>query len=100
ASSKNDLPHTKPRPITPAAQRPVPKPNAPPKPVSLRTGGPSETVKGSSPKSSSTERFLDEDDLKHGEDWEKNFSKKYQSLSGLEMVETHIEPGGLRTKNV
>ncbi len=61
----------------PRAQRPL----APPKPKVLRT------TLGDSVSSTSQEAASPEVD----EDWQASFSKKYPSLSGLEMVETSIE---------
>jgi AP2-associated kinase len=80
------------------SQRNVTKPAAPPKPKSMRTG-PGETVL----------RPLDishvNSDLATSptDDWQANFSKRYPSLSGLEMVETEIDrpnSGTVRTKEL
>ena len=63
-----------------AAQRTGPRPSPAPKPLALRTGGNSvEATAGRT--------------LQEQEDWEANFSKKYPSLSGIEMVETEIVKG-------
>lgn len=71
------------------------RPPAPPKPKVLRTGaGEPSMVTASELRASAG---VDED-------WEANFSKRYPSLSGIEMVETSIEgPKGtttVRTKEV
>ncbi|KAF7589452.1 hypothetical protein BBP40_004289 [Aspergillus hancockii] len=69
-------------------------PVAPPKPRSLRVKG--SEVQPMSERSQTTP-------TSPGEDWEANFSRRYPSLSGLEMVETEIEiPNlpSLRTKEV
>jgi AP2-associated kinase len=81
-----------------STQRPATRPAAPPKPKNLRVGGdisrpgtgndnrPSSQVAPQSP----------------GEDWEANFSKRFPSLSGIEM-ETEIEIPkfpSLRTREV
>ncbi len=91
----------------PLTQRSQQRPNAPPKPMGLRTGGQSEVpqpasidlpiLAGKPPPSS---KGLD---TPNGDNWETKFSKRYPSLSGLEMVETEIDKGGpvaLRTKDV
>jgi AP2-associated kinase len=65
---------------TQAAQRTGPRPSPAPKPMALRTGGNSvEPAAG---------RTKQEQD-----DWETNFTKRYPSLSGIEMVETEIVKG-------
>ncbi len=80
------------------SQRHQQRPAAPPKPKGLRTGGQFE----SSPLGSSTDLQLQSTNQAtpplNDEDWETNFSKRYPSLSGLEMVETVIDKGGSRTK--
>ena len=76
---------TSPRPVLP------PRPAAPPKPKNLRVGG-------GLPSSSSTVSSPVVDD-----DWETSFSRRYPSLSKLEMVETEIKApkmSGLRTREV
>lgn len=81
-----------------AAQRTGPRPTAPPKPKGLRAE-PSGTnnldrLQGQPTQGTPTSP---------GEDWEANFSKRYPSLSGLEMVETEIEIPkfpAVRTKEV
>lgn len=126
-----DLAYTKPRPTVPIAQSPrihpqsasapppstsraapapaTSRPSAPPKPKALRTGGTADfstAPGGISPlvqnqihKQSPVVRVGGEG----GEEWDMDsFSKRYPSLSGLEMVETEIElpmrrgPGGVR----
>ena len=78
--------------------RPQPRPNAPPKPQALRTGGRGEQV-------SSAPSTLGLKDAVPGgaDDWASNFSKRYPSLSGLEMVETEIDtaaPEGITVRDV
>jgi AP2-associated kinase len=84
--------------LSPTVQRTGSRPTAPPKPKNMRTGngeaGPQSAGAGlvnSNIASSPTD------------DWETNFSKKYPSLSGLEMVETEIDRpkvATVRTKEV
>ncbi|KAL7269793.1 Ark- serine/threonine protein kinase [Rhizina undulata] len=67
------------------------RPNPPPKPNKLRTGGGNST--GPSQPSPSSSLKPDERDVggangSTDEDWQKNFAKRYPSLSGLEMVES------------
>jgi AP2-associated kinase len=67
-----------------AQQRTGPRPSPAPKPLALRTGV--NTVEAVS------SRTTQDDD-----DWETNFTKRYPSLSGIEMVETEITKApGLR----
>lgn len=80
------------------SQRTAQRPVAPPKPKKLQTGGgggearvDSITPQSVDPTSASTE------------DWEANFSRRYPSLSGLEMVETEIDVpkfSSVRTREV
>jgi len=118
--TRHEQPSTIVNPSTTAIlpQRTQLRPTAPPKPMGLRTGGgPSE-----SPLASSTDPPIQGTklpsqpgtELQHGRggDWEATFSKRYPSLSGLEMVETEIDGsgsgtgtgngtvGGLRVKDV
>ncbi|KAJ5309779.1 general substrate transporter [Penicillium atrosanguineum] len=77
--------------------RPASRPAAPPKPKNLRvgTGDTSRPGTGHEPSSSSQA-------TPSGEDWEANFSRRFPSLSGLEM-ETEIEVpkyAKLRTREV
>ncbi|KAL1986258.1 hypothetical protein VTN96DRAFT_6626 [Rasamsonia emersonii] len=65
---------------TDASQRSVQRPAAPPKPKNLRPGGAAETPTNEAGPVSPT-----------SDDWEANFSRRYPSLSGLELVETEIE---------
>ncbi|KAH0537136.1 hypothetical protein FGG08_006040 [Glutinoglossum americanum] len=74
-----------------------PRPSAPPKPQKLRTGGQPPSSMGGRFSQSSSEPNM------NGDEWEVNFSKRYPSLSGLEMVETEIDtarPIGLRSKEL
>ena len=80
------------------SQRLNQRPIAPPKPKTLRTGQAEVTHIMASDAPSSV-------GLGQGanEDWEANFSKRYPSLSGLEMVETEIDnprTTAVRTKEV
>ncbi|EER45039.1 serine/threonine protein kinase [Histoplasma capsulatum H143] len=62
------------------------KPPAPPKPQNLRTGNRTENVvKEHNPPIEMAKKTSQNDD------WEANFSKRYPSLSGLELVETEID---------
>jgi AP2-associated kinase len=75
------------------------RPMAPPKPKGLRVGGP-DLGRSSGEERSPTAQATPSD---AGEDWEASFSRRFPSLSGLEMVETEIEIpkfAGLRTKEV
>ncbi|KAI1936965.1 Ark- serine/threonine protein kinase [Ophidiomyces ophidiicola] len=66
--------------------RPGPRPVAPPKPKSLRSTGESPTD------AVSEGRFpIDRKPSNTKEDWEISFSRRYPSLSGLELVETEID---------
>ncbi|KAL4919316.1 hypothetical protein BDW62DRAFT_179339 [Aspergillus aurantiobrunneus] len=87
-----------------ATQRTGPRPTAPPKPQSLRAG-----ITGTDPSGPSGFDRLQNQPAQGtptspgGEDWEANFSKRFPSLSGLEMVETEIEIPkfpAVRTKEV
>ena len=83
---------------TPPAERPSSRPHAPPKPQALRTGG-----RGEFPSLSSTLPLQAGNASGNVNDWETNFSKRYPSLSGLEMVETEIDkkvPEGITIKDV
>ncbi|GIC93934.1 putative serine/threonine protein kinase [Aspergillus udagawae] len=75
------------------------RPMAPPKPKGLRVGGP-DMGRSSGEERSPTAQATPSSP---GEDWEASFSRRFPSLSGLEMVETEIEIpkfAGLRTKEV
>ena len=87
----------------PLLDRPFLRPSAPPKPQALRTGGHGEpsalqrkqlsTGPSSQPSASAST---------NSENWETDFSKRYPSLSGIEMVETTIDKNGavITTKDV
>jgi AP2-associated kinase len=84
--------------IQQSTQRPVTRPAAPPKPKNLQVGGSASrpgTGHDNRPSSQATPQSP-------GEDWEANFSKRFPSLSGIEM-ETEIEIPkfpSLRTREV
>ena len=91
----------------PTVERQVPRPTAPPKPEALRTGGRGELSQIPPAKPP----FVVDKPLPpvvsaadgNSDDWEIDFSKRYPSLSGLEMVETEIDkggPAGIKTKDV
>ncbi|KIW96417.1 uncharacterized protein Z519_03486 [Cladophialophora bantiana CBS 173.52] len=73
------------------------KPSAPPKPKVLRTGGIAESAVVSTSELNAPATNVDDD-------WEANFSRRYPSLAGIEMVETSIEGPksgtAVRTKEV
>ncbi|TLD14807.1 hypothetical protein E2P81_ATG09988 [Venturia nashicola] len=76
-------PYSAPASLDPATiNRTGPRPNIAPKPKGLRTGAPGPAAGAQA-----------------GEDWEANFSKKYPSLAGIEMVEADIPPA-VRVKDV
>lgn len=64
------------------AQRPM----APPKPQVLRTGGSTAPLQGTSNVTNSNKHQPGSP----GDNWEENFTKRYPSLSGLEMVEADL----------
>ena len=96
-------------------ERSFARPNAPPKPQALRTGGgglaspamtskPSELSGRRLPQQQQQQQQQQQKKISQldggasavatsSEDWEASFSKRYPSLSGLEMVETEIERG-------
>ncbi|KAL4880097.1 kinase-like domain-containing protein [Aspergillus karnatakaensis] len=83
-----------------ATQRTGPRPTAPPKPQSLRAGitGTDQTQTSSFDRPQSRAN-----PTSPGGDWEADFSRRFPSLSGLEMVETEIEIPkfpAVRTKEV
>jgi AP2-associated kinase len=86
ASLTGYAPYSAPPSLNPAAvNRTGPRPNVAPKPKALRTGtGTPGNIAGGP---------------QEGEDWEANFSKKYPSLAGIEMVEADIRPT-MRVKDV
>ena len=92
--------------LTSSTDHPVPRPTAPPKPQALRTGGRASPALPSSHKPSRFASKLvppvsDDGGAANNEDWEMNFSKKYPSLAGLEMVETEImDNGGATTSRM
>ncbi|EXJ73058.1 NAK/BIKE protein kinase [Cladophialophora psammophila CBS 110553] len=73
------------------------KPSAPPKPKVLRTGGISESAVVTTSEAHAPATNVDDD-------WEANFSRRYPSLAGIEMVETSIDGPksgpAVRTKEV
>ncbi len=89
-----------------------PRPNAPPKPHALRTNRelidqPSSSYKlGKQQQQPITPHAAVPivASVVEVEDWEKNFSKRYPALAGLEMVETEIDGavagGGVRVRDV
>lgn len=62
------------------------RPLAPPKPQVLRTGGSTAPLQGTPNTSNSNQPQPGSP----GDNWEENFSKRYPSLSGLEMVEADL----------
>ena len=92
------------------AQPSIARPSAPPKPQVLRTGGslasPSIAAKpshltGKSPQVQQLPTLTKAETTPVSpEEWEANFSKRYPSLSGLEMVETEIDRGGRVIRDV
>ncbi|KAI9803648.1 MAG: hypothetical protein M1833_000560 [Piccolia ochrophora] len=88
------------------SQQTAPRPSAPPKPTKLRTGGKIDGRSGSPPKPASLAGQPLRPRLGASptvDDWEANFTKRYPSLSKLEMVETEIDktqPVNLRSKDV
>jgi len=82
---------------TQRAQRTGPRPAAPPKPKALRVD--SDLTRSGQDRSPTVAKTP----TSPSEDWETSFSRRYPSLSGLEMVETEIEISkvtSLRTKEV
>lgn len=83
------------------------RPSAPPKPKALRTGGQFEApimspAKPAVPAGKPLPTPVDAA-IPNGDDWEASFSKRYPSLSGLELVETEIGIGrgsGARIRDV
>lgn len=83
----------------PTAQRTGPRPAAPPKPKNLRVDSDLASPSASHDRNPAVMKTP----TSPSEDWEANFSRRYPSLSGLEMVETEIEISkvtSLRTKEV
>ena len=97
--------------LIPPNERLTPRPAAPPKPQALRTGGrtepaqpspsrPFEPVIPSNRPAQQVTSYEDNPVAVNAEEWESNFSKRYPSLSGLEMVETEIvESAGANINN-
>lgn len=86
-----------------AAQRTGQRPTAPPKPQSLRAGTTGADASGPSNPEQLQSQPTQGTPASPGEDWETNFSRRFPSLSGLEMVETEIEAPkfpAVRTKEV
>ncbi|RHZ49114.1 putative serine/threonine protein kinase [Aspergillus thermomutatus] len=82
-----------------SAHRTGSRPMAPPKPKGLRVGGPDMGRPSGDDRSPTAQATP----TSPGDDWEASFSRRFPSLSGLEMVETEIEIpkfAGLRTKEV
>jgi AP2-associated kinase len=71
-----------------------PRPSIAPKPLALRTGA------SNTPDTGSPIRVTAANGQEVDEDWESKFSKRYPSLSGIEMVETEIKPGMARSRDV
>ncbi|RDL40654.1 Protein kinase-like (PK-like) [Venustampulla echinocandica] len=105
-----DYPRTRPQPNPATVSRTGgPKPNAPPKPMhlnSISTGPRSHHPQNSPPKSTSlpTRPIQARPDMtpQEKEDYMADFSKRFPSLSGIEMVERDIEKEdrGVRTKEI
>lgn len=117
-----DLAYPKPSSTRPNVPPPIPSPSAPPainlrnpsgppprapKPKALQTGGSAHSVSGSPIKASPAVKDKPLPAIVRGgggdnsatdrEDWDmETFSKRYPSLSGLEMVETEIPRGRVR----
>jgi AP2-associated kinase len=98
-SSQQDLTYAKPRPSSSTSAPPVinlrapsgPAPRLPPKPKNLQTGGSITSASASPTKPVSSAREKAESG------WDVDvFSKRYPSLSGLEMVEAEIPRRGVR----
>ena len=85
-------------PLAQAPQRSGQRPTAPPKPQVLRTGQ-GLGLSGDS----ANDGVLAGEAVSPNDDWETDFSKRYPSLSGLELVETEIDSRKvmpLRTREV
>lgn len=107
-SQSNSIPFPLPIPAT-VSKTGGARPNAPPKPMhlnSISTGPRSDLHSSSPPKSIGVGRPVARPDMtaKEKEDYIADFSKRFPSLSGIELVERKIEVGkderGLRTKEV
>lgn len=78
------------------------RPTAPPKPKKLQTGGSRQEERAQTPSGTIPSTNI-EPISPSAEDWERNFSRRYPSLSGLEMVETEIDIpklSSIRTREV
>ena len=90
----------------PPNERAFPRPSAPPKPQALRTGGRGEShvlIQAKGPPSGARVAHHFEASNNNNKDWETDFSKRYPSLSGIEMVETEIDrkdPVGFSVEDV
>lgn len=73
----------------------APKPPAPPKPIRLRTGSNLAAYAGGDHKAENPSPTAGNNNSSSGagsrDEWELNFSRRYPSLSGLEMVETELD---------
>jgi AP2-associated kinase len=107
-SQSNSMPLPLPIPAT-VSKTGGARPNAPPKPMhlnSISTGPRSDLHSSSPPKSSGVGRPVARTDMsaKEKEDYIADFSKRFPSLSGIELVERKIEVSkderGLRSKEV
>jgi AP2-associated kinase len=97
SSSRTSGPQSATSTSYPSVQRPVTRPAAPPKPKSLRVG-PTSSRPGTGHDNGPSQATP----VTPGEDWEANFSRRFPSLSGIE-VETEIEIpkfSSLRTREV
>ena len=101
AGGQIDVPSTRTRGLpsnaapAPSNEKPFLRPTAPPKPQALRTGGHGEPEKAPFQVTASSVPATEPRSEAGPEgDWETNFSKKYPSLSGLELVETEIDKAG------
>ena len=84
--------------LSPPIQRTTSRPTAPPKPKKMRTGN-----EEAAPQTTGAGLVNSNIAISPADDWEAKFSKKYPSLSGLEMVETEIDRpmvATVRTKEV
>jgi AP2-associated kinase len=87
AGAPSRLPHS----ATSSTPRPATaRPPAPPKPKNLRVGSQESSRPGTSASQDRSPAFQQASAGQGGEDWEANFSRRFPSLSGIEM-ETEIE---------
>ena len=98
--TKTDLVSQPPAKVPSHVQSVSSRPAAPPKPFRMRTGT---SIATKSPTSTAT-AAIESDHPKLNDDWERNFSKRYPSLSGLEIpkpdVPTPSQTTLMRTKEV